>query len=164
MNVATAFLCKKPIIGIAMWLLTLCATNQALQDKFVDLGGSGTLVHEVTYAPMDEQYRLVLLLRLNGSPASTEINSWQNALCVESNQPLSITLLIKDAEGKAESRQTFEAVCPLPDYADTRTLLLGTTKIRKGRFSVEFINNTPLSRLKGQKVQMLLMGQSAGYP
>ncbi len=163
MNIITSTLCKKPAIGVAMWLMTLCTTNQALQEKFIDLSNTGILLHEVAQAPMNEQYRLVLLLKPNDN-IDAKLNNWQNALCTYSTQNLRLTLHIRDLKNHTEFQQTVETTCPRPNNEDARTLLLGSIEIKKGEFDIELSNNTPLDQFKDQKIQVLLMGENVGFP
>lgn len=61
MNETTLALCKKPVIGLAMWLSSMCATNQALKDTFADLTKVGVVLDQKIDIPMDERYSLMLL-------------------------------------------------------------------------------------------------------
>lgn len=163
MNTLTASLCKKPVIGVTMWLMALCATNQALNEKYVDLGTTGVLLAETTRAPMDEQYRLVFWLWPGDGSQANLRQDWRSLLCA-SSMPLNISLDIKDGRGVTETHQTFEPSCIRPSLEDQHLLLLGVVPIKKGKFTVEITNNSALSVLKGRRVQVLLMGEGAGYP
>jgi hypothetical protein len=170
MNTITAALCKNPVIGMAMWLMTLCATNQALKEAFIDLGSTGTLITESFQAPMDEEYGLQLLLRTDQSGQSAQDLNWQKLLCKPSNNestetmPLDVSIRISDASGKSYLTQNFRPACQRPNFEEGRTLSLGKVLIKQGSYRAELINNAALNVLAGKRIQVLLVGEGAGYP
>lgn len=121
------------------------------------------LLAETTRAPMDEQYRLVFWLRPGDGSQAKLGQDWHSLLCASAT-PLSVSLDSKDGNGATEVHQTFEPSCIRPNFEDQHLLLLGVVQIKKGKFSVEITNNSALGVLKGRRVQVLLMGEGAGYP
>ena len=61
MNALTAALCKKPAIGFAMYLASMCGHNQALTtNNEIDLSKNGIVLTQEIYAPMDECYHMAV--------------------------------------------------------------------------------------------------------
>lgn len=112
MNALTASLCKKPVIGVAMWLMTLCANNQALHEKYVDLGSSGVLLSEMFEAPMDERYSLIFWLRRS---ADSTAPNWSEVLCSRGAQEapaLGISARVTDINKDATATYSLPIACP----------------------------------------------------
>ena len=154
-----------------MWLMTLCASNQALKDLFVDLGQSGVVLSEAIDAPMDEPHRLLLVLRpADNAPAAPQGQELTNLLCAAGGSdagvvtPVHLTFRLIDAGGKPEVSQTYQPTCQGLVSHNPDTLLLGTLDITKGPHRAELVNNTAISNLAGKRVQVLLVGKGAGFP
>ncbi|MDO9236324.1 MAG: hypothetical protein Q7U28_09870 [Aquabacterium sp.] len=165
MNTLTAALCKKPVIGVAMWLMTLCATNQALHEKYVDLGSSGALLSETFEAPMDEQYSLIFWLRQESADSAAP--NWSNTLCSTSAQvapALSISARVTSIAKGVTTLYSLPIACPRPTHEDGWTLVVGSFKLEAGRYRVELVNGSALLPLKGKRVQVLLRGEGVGFP
>lgn len=165
MNALTASLCKQPIIGVGMWLMTLCVTNQALHERYLDLSLSGTVLNQAFDAPMDETYSLSLVLRPEAGAQASGASDWRSLLCVAgSNQPLRLRLLISGAAGTAPQAHDFEATCASARQPKRQTLRLGTVHLQAGRQHIELFNSHPLGAPAGTRIQALLTGEGAGFP
>lgn len=164
MNTLTAALCKTPVLGTAMWLLSLCVANQALPDAYVDLGLPGVLLAPDIHVPMDESYTLRLLLPAAASGHAAA--NWADVLCGDRDDAeagLRLTLRLSDDKGVA-STQVFPVSCASLRQARQGALTMGTLTLTKGRYRLELLNDTPLEQLRGQRVQVLLTGAGAGFP
>lgn len=170
MNTVTATLCGKPVLGVAMWLMTLCVSNQALNDQFVDLGEAGVVLSVPFNAPMDETYRLLLVLRHADSSSATQRLDLKGQICTEGDSgagavtPLNITFRVVDPGGKPGTSQTYQPVCEGVTWSNGDTLLLGSLDIKKGTHQAELVNNLAMPKLAGKPVQVLLVGKGAGFP
>lgn len=168
MNTLTASLCKKPVIGVAMWLMTFCASNQALHEKYVDLGNSGVLLSETFEAPMNERYRLIFLLHQSSSEDKAQ--DWPKNICAtrstssEETLPISISARITNITKQSTVTYNFPIVCPRPHYEDSKSLGLGSMQLEVGKYRIEIVSGTALQSLRGKRVQALLRGEGAGFP
>lgn len=165
MNALTTALCKKPVIGVAMWLMTLCTTNQALHEQYLDLSRPGTVLTQAFDAPMDETYQLQLVLRPHAESAGGASPDWHSLLCANgATTALSLTLRVSHASGAPAHVQAVEAPCDATSRPSRQTLVLGTLRIQEGRHHIELINPSPLPALAGTRIQVLLTGAGAGFP
>jgi len=164
MNALTASLCKQPIIGVGMWLMTLCAANQALHDQYLDLNASGTVLTQRVEAPMDETYSLSLVLRPEAGAQASGASDWHSLLCAADQQPLRLRLLISGAAGTVPQAHDFEATCASTRQPNRQTLRLGTVRLQAGRQHIELFNSHPLGAPAGTRIQALLTGEGAGFP
>lgn len=169
MNTLTATLCKKQALGIAMWLMALCTSNQALHEKYIDLGNTGVLLSETFDAPMEERYRLLLLL-LRPATGDTAPPSWNQLLCgaipndATSALPLHLSARFTHLATPFSNTLSGSVACPLPQHGTPHTLNLGTLPLAAGSYRIELINHTAHPALRGARVQVLLRGEGAGFP
>jgi len=165
MNTLSASLCKKPILGVAMWLMSLCVTNQAFHEKYVDLGVPGVLLSETFEAPMKERYSLIFLLpqATNGS----KVQTWSNIVCpAESTEApaISISAKVTALETGNTAAFNFPVVCPRSQHENSKSLAIGSMQLEAGKYRIELVNSSALLPLKGKPVQALLRGEGAGFP
>lgn len=164
-----------------MWLTSLCATNQALHDANLDLGQAGVTLNQEIKVPMNETYRLRLILETKAkNPASADVQKvWNEILCPkgasdgadkattddEKKSPtFSLTLEIKTLQGQQVSKTRYVPSCPRPASEDGRTLNLGVVDIKKGRYVTSITNEQPISIPNSQRLLILLSGTNAGFP
>ncbi len=180
MNSTTAILCKKPVLGVLMWLSTLCATNQALHDSFIDLKTTGVILSKKIDIPTDEKYSLLLLLRTTEVADQSAVQTkgrWAAITCGAQVQepreatdagtpspPLSLTVEILGANGKQVSKAMFSPICPRPTNDMAQYLRLGSIDMKRGEYKLELSNGHPISLDSATRVQVLFMGQGAGFP
>lgn len=150
MNETTLALCKKPAIGLAMWLSSMCATNQALKDTFVDLTKEGVVVEQRIDVPMDERYSAMLLFSPSEKydPANPrrfffshfcaysreQLEAWRTP-----SQGLSLDFEIKTPNGQPVSHGTFKPMCDR-DPGNPRGLYLGSVDLKRGTYTFLITN------------------------
>lgn len=179
MNSVTAALCKKPAIGLAMWLASLCATNQLLQDTFVDLQSPDIILFKDIDVKMDDSYRILMLLRSDVEPPHQQAKraSWSEVICppspeytqsssVDSPHPSNISLKVEvlSAKGVVLTEQEFSPVCPRSKNENFDSLHLGSISLKQGKYRLRLNNQKPLPNGVAHRAQMLLMGQGVGFP
>jgi hypothetical protein len=174
MNEAILALCKKPAIGIAMWLSSMCATNQALKDTFVDLAKEGIVVDQKIEVPMDERYSLMLMFSPSEKydPANPH-RSFFSHFCTypreqreawrTPNQRLALDLEVKASNGQSVSHTVFNGMCER-DPGNPRDLFLGNIELKRGTFRLLIANKYPVTLESTGKIQIILRGTGAGYP
>lgn len=179
MTETTFALCQKPVIGIAMWLASLCATNQALHDAYLDLGQRNATLRQEFKAPMNEKYTLSIYLenKANDSLTTDAQKNWTEIICPsrstngvastgmgdgEVRSALSLTLELDTLQGQLVSKTKFAADCPRPKGEDGRILNLGVIDIQKGKYIVSITSEQPISVPNSQKPLLLLHGRRAG--
>lgn len=176
----TAFaLCQKPVIGVVMWLASMCVTNQALTDVYVDLSSSGLIVGQKIDIPMDERYSLFLVFRPDGQPSSaTAPTSFGADVCKlglkerigslptadGSIEPgLSLELIVSTPDGRPAARQRLVPQCS-PGVARSNTIGFGGIEMKRGKYVLSIINQYPVALNRSGKVQVIFHGQGAGFP
>jgi hypothetical protein len=181
MNKIGFILCKKPVVGVLMWLSSMCATNQAIRDGYIDLGTANVLMSQKVKTPMDEKYSLLMSLKpTEPNDVTTPLpNNWGAILCgavtrsdkagqATNNNELasyiSLTVEIFALNGQLISRNIFSPTCPRPKYEDAYVLILGYIEMTRGKYYIKITNNHPISYPGTRKVQVIFRGRSAGYP
>ena len=84
MNEISFALCQKPVVGVLMWLSSMCVTNQALHDAYIDLGAPNVILSENIKIPVDEKYSLLLWLKstgLSGDSVTDAPKTWATIVC-----------------------------------------------------------------------------------
>jgi hypothetical protein len=176
MNSLTAALCKKPVLGVAMWLATLCVTNQVFKYTFVDLNSPGLILSQDIDVPMDDDYGMKILLRPSAPPIQqARPTSWSEVACstVQDNNPtlavdsprqskVSLKIEVTSAQGAVLTERKFSPICPLPNYENYDSLYLGSIGLKRGKYRFRILNEQPLPSNAVHRVQVLLMGQSGG--
>ena len=173
MNETTLALCKKPVIGLAMWLSSMCVANQALKDTFIDIAKEGVVLDQKIEVPMDERYSLMLVFapsekydpanprRLFFShfcPYSREHReTWRTP-----SQSLALDLEIKTPNGQSISHETFKPICE--HETNPYDLDLGRIDLKRGNYRLLISNPHSVNLETEGKVQILLIGTGAGYP
>lgn len=173
MNEIALALCKKPVVGVAMWLSSMCVANQALKDAFVDLAKEGTVLEQTIEAPMDERYSLMLVFTPSEKydPTSPR-RSFISHFCAYSreqreawrvpSQTLALDLEIKTPNGQPASRSVFKPMCERG--GNPRDLFLGNIDLKRGTYRLVISNQYPVTLESEGKVKVLLVGTGAGYP
>lgn len=181
MNKISFALCQKPVIGVLMWLSSMCAANQAIRDGYIDLGAANVLLNQEINIPMDEKYSLLLWLKPTGPhDAATPLpKNWGAILCgtvtnsekagqaTKSNELasyISLTVEIFALNGQLISRNIFSPTCPRPKYEDAYVLILGHIDMKRGEYDIKITNNHPIDYPGTGKVQVIFRGRSVGYP
>lgn len=182
MTETTLALCQKPVLGIAMWLASLCATNQALNDAYIDLNRGNNTLHQEIIAPMkNERYMLSIYLqnKVKNSLTADAQKNWSEIICPskssdgiagaavsddEKGSMFSLTLEIKTLRGQLVTKTKFSPDCPRPESEDGHILNLGAVDIRMGKYVVSITNEQPISVPNSQQPLVLLRGTSAGFP
>jgi hypothetical protein len=179
MNSVTAALCKKPAIGLAMWLASLCATNQLLENTFVNLQSTDIILFQDIDVRMDDDYRMLMLLRPSSEPQLQPPGraSWSDVICpislenpspsaVDSSRPSTIFLKIEvlSTKGIVLTEQEFSPMCPRSKNENFDSLYLGSIGLKQGKYKLRLHNLKPLASGVAHRVQVLLMGQGVGFP
>ncbi|MDT4288610.1 hypothetical protein RO575_03485 [Methylomonas sp. MO1] len=174
MNETTLVLCKKPIIGLAMWLMSMCVTNQALKDAFIDISKKGAVLDQNIDVPMDERYSLMLLFRSTEKyDLSNPHRSFFSYFCAypqeqvepwrRTSQKLALTVDIATIDGQSISHTVFEPLCE-SNPGNENNVALGYIQMKAGKYKMQITNNFRASVTGDGKVQIILRGAGAGYP
>jgi len=174
MNEATLALCKKPAIGIAMWLSSMCVTNQALKDTFIDISKDSVVLEQAIEIPMDERYLLMLLFRSGEkydpnnprrsflshfcASSSERVESWRSP-----SHKLVLAVEMVGADGRQTYRKLVEPACNLPS-GNPNDISFGYIDMKRGKYKLTINNQYPVSIEREGRVQIILRGTGAGYP
>ena len=155
MNSITASLCAKPAVGMALYFMALCAGNQELRDVTIDLRQAGPVVRQEVRAPMDEDYRFMLVQGARDPDGTEEATL---AFACRHSSAISLTLTLTHEDASAGESQTFIKSCPFGEGNDPPALLLGQVHLRKGVSRLEIVNNESLALPAAGRVKVLLVG------
>ena len=150
-----------------MWLASLCVSNQALHDKYVDLNSTGVVLSETITAAMNEGYRMVLIL-----PQTGQRRTWRQFSCppangvasgsaLSANTPSIKVRLSSDLHG-SESHEFFGPECRDPNILETNVLTIGHINISKGTHRLIIENEAAWEIPGGSAVKVLLIGSGSG--
>jgi hypothetical protein len=174
MNATALALCKKPIVGVAMWLSSMCVTNQALQNTYINLSKNAVVLDQAIDIPMDETYSLMLLFRSvekndSSNPGRTfysyfcaysseKVESWKSP-----SQKLALSVEIVTLDGKPYRHKIFQPRCNR-NPGDPNDIELGAVEMKRGKYRMLISNLTPVLIDREGKVQIILKGSGAGFP
>ena len=79
MNQIIYNLCQKPVVGVALWISTLCGTSPIIDSQPVNLQASGLILEKEFNIPIETQAKYNLSLSAN--PRSSIIGSNYSEIC-----------------------------------------------------------------------------------
>lgn len=174
MNSITMGLCKKQGVGIVLWLASMCVTNQALKDAFIDVGVAGSSIQQEINIPMDESYFLIFIQqRDQGHRLSSFVcekalkseveKSPREEFGATSKMHIAVDLFTK--KGELVNHYDLTPNCPPSANEDPSMLGLGEIKMKRGKYKIKIVNTNPVAPGgNANQVQVLLRGIGAGYP
>jgi hypothetical protein len=162
MNEITLSLCKKPIIGVVLWLSSFCASNQALKDAYIDIDKDSTQIISEFDAPMDEEYILLAILESIDNLGKKQ--EFKEFLCRNENS-LSLSIEIEHI-GKSSTREVVYKRCSDDvGFSDWNEVIMGKFLIKKGKNKITIKNEFSLRILASQKFKLVMRGaSSSGFP
>jgi hypothetical protein len=166
MNTITFSMCQKPVIGMIMWLTSMCATNQALHDTYLNINKPNDATIQNITIPMDEVYTFRILLSIADIKEKIQGHRVDPICSIASdNTKSSLTLAVDLLTENEENVGHFELspTCPHPKWQDDSSIVVGSIPIKKGKYKIQITNRNSIV-LKEGHVQVLLMGQSTGFP
>lgn len=184
MTETTLALCKMAFPGIAMWLMGMCANNQALNSPNVDLSKQGTILQQEISIPMDERYELGLQFkfesretydssRVAGKPPSSNHKACLDDAAyaevspgdkVEMGAELDFEIVVTAVDGKVVQKQRFRSRCLQGWGSLSKSRHFGYVDLSKGKQQVTVINHLPVVVETGVTPTLFLAGVGAGYP
>lgn len=183
MTEITFTLCGKPILGTVMWLASLCANNQLLDQTAVDLTKQGDVMRKEVVVPMDDRYRLTASFHFPDRPAyeapgaAGDVAQASHPACKDGQEyealaevqkralgaQIVVRVSVADGSGNRVVQQTYSSRCVQGWGHLSKTRGLGWLDLKKGRYVVTVENLQPLA-LRGETVTLALTGAGAGYP
>lgn len=179
MTETTLALCQKPVLGVMMWLASMCVTNQALTETYVDLSSPGVILNQKIDVPMDERYSLFLSFRPQGpSDLTTTTTPFGSCICslgskehvapiaagenrVEPSVFLELTLTTLD--GKLVAKELLSPQCS-QGATHSNTIGFGHVEMKRGKYILSIANRHPVLPNGTGRVQAVFHGQGAGFP
>lgn len=176
MTETTFTLCGKPGLGIMMWLLSVCASNQAFKDVYIELSSPGVILNQKIDIPMDEKYSLVFTFRpvvqqgsaQKSKPFNTylcdRIPTRQTDQTAENriDQPLSLDIEFTTDDGKFVRREQLIPICSRGE--NLTSLRFEQIAMKRGKYNVAIINRNPILPSFDGKTKAIFHGQGAGFP
>ena len=183
MTETTLALCKS-LPGTLMWLMGLCANNQALNQPYVDLSVHGTILKQEISVPMSERYSLGLTFRFqdqqayeqsasSGKPSGTNHvacnDSALHAALPESKRretgaALHLEVTVSSPDGKQPNIARFISRCAVSWGHLSIGRQFGYLQLPKGKYVLTVVNLSPVAPEPGVKTTLSLTGSGAGYP
>jgi hypothetical protein len=183
MTETTYALCKSAP-GVLMWLVGLCASNQALDQPYVDLSTQGTLLKQEISVPMDERYELGLTFRFKdqqayeNSAVSGRPSGAHHVACNDSKlhaallpsekretgAELDVEVSVASINGQELKKARFQSRCAVSWGSLTIHRQFGTLLLPKGTYLLTVSNLSPVAREPGVQTTLSLTGSGAGYP
>ncbi|QLI81216.1 hypothetical protein HZU75_06540 [Chitinibacter fontanus] len=166
MNEVAYALCKKQVIGVAMWLSSMCIANQALHDAYVDFSIEGDLYHEEINIPMDEKYSLFVMFKPENKEQPNSLYKFicSNEMAIGSTKPvIDFELKILDLHGKIVSINKFSPDCS-QNVAGKNVIRFGVLELKKGKYKAQVTNKNAFAYPENGKFQILMRGVGAGFP
>jgi hypothetical protein len=166
MNTITFSMCQKPVIGIIMWLTSMCATNQALHDTYLNINKPNDFTVQNITIPMDEVYTFRVLLSLADIKAKIQEHGVDPSCSIaldNTKSPLTLAVDLLTEKGANVGHFELSPTCPRPKWQDDSSIVVGSIPIKKGKYKIQITNLNSIE-LKEGHVQVLLMGQNAGFP
>jgi hypothetical protein len=77
---------------------------------------------------------------------------------------LSLTVDVLKQDGQSIVTNTFSNTCPRPKAEEPSLLHLGALDLKHGKYKLRITNSHPVAIDGAFRVQVLLSGQSAGFP
>jgi len=184
MTETTLALCKTAFPGIAMWLVGMCANNQALDSTAVDLSKQGLILQQEIVIPMDERYELGLQFKFEnheiydsskapGKPSSSSHKACTDDAAYERVSPgdksemgaeISFEVVIAAADGKVAQRQRLRSKCLQGWGSLSKSRHFGYVDLSKGKYQITIINQMPIAVENGVTSMLFLAGIGAGFP
>lgn len=150
MGPLTYSLCKKPVIGFAMWITSLCAFPPPLPATELDLENRGAAVTKAFEVPLDHLYEINLDVkhssaeaRLNASPLSLGICGTNGAAATSSYRGAGgLPLRIRISDTKNERvvfEQEYFHPCKTGHTGMEESLQLSDLFLTKGTYLIEIV-------------------------
>lgn len=171
MTETTLMLCKQPVLGVMMWLASMCVTNQALKEIFIDVSSPGVILNHKIDIPMDEKYSFLLSFRpanpeksvALGMPLGSHVC---NSLQVEEKEfkpSLSLEIKIETIDGRLIRKEHLTPQCS-DSSRRSNTLGFGQIDMKRGKYNFILTVLHPVAPNGSGKVQAIFRGQGAGFP
>ena len=166
-----------------MWLIGLCASNQALDASPVNLSVEGEVLRQRISIPMNERYELALTFRFEsreafersaiaGKPSGANLAactdgsdyaSLPSGIKEQLGADIELQVTVSSATGKPEREAQFRSRC-LRSWGDlTKTRHLGYLELSKGEHELLVVNRKQLAAEPGALATLVLVGAGAGF-
>lgn len=177
MGPTTYSLCQKPIIGVAMWIASLCAFPPLFSDEPIDIAATGATIKKPFHAPVEKSYPLAVTFefpsleaRLNDQVVGDRYSDkCQGDIRYEEipeiqRKGLGRPILFRVVLRKAADRsvvldRTFVSLCTTShDGKNSKTRTIGWFPLEIGDYVAEVSNLEAQSGLPGVKTTISLYG------
>lgn len=184
MTETTLALCKILFPGIAMWLVGMCANNQALNSPKVDLSKQGPILQQEISIPMDERYEFGLQFKFEnrqaydsskvaGNPSSSNHKACSDDAVYAAVSPgdkaelgaeLDFEVVVSKTDGKVIHKERFRSRCVQGWGSLSKSRYFGYIDLSKGKQQITIINHLSAVVESGVTATLFLAGVGAGYP
>lgn len=159
-----------------MWLASACASNQVLNDVFVELSNPGVILNQKIAVLMDEKYSLVFAFQPTVQQISAQksepFNTYycdrvptQQTMKTTENpigQTLSLEIELTTDDGKFVKREQLIPKCSLDE--NLLSLRFEQINMKRGKYTITIINKNPIPPNADGKIKSIFHDQGAGFP
>lgn len=176
MGPITYSLCHKPVVGILMFLSTLCTFPPPVPEKEVSLYKPGVVLNKTFDAPVDKSYPLVLVFtfpttedrlkdKFVGSNYTEDCKRGTPYEEIPENRraqlgtPLPLKVKVTDASGaQTVFDKTVESLCVVYHGTNDKGRVVCYIELKRGKYRLEVTNLVSQPKLAGVKVAITLVG------
>lgn len=178
MGPTTYTLCQKPVIGVIMWITTLCSFPPLFKDAPIDLDKAGASISTTFTVPVRKSYPLEINFefptveaRLNDNivgsrydencQGGTQYIDIPVSKRVGLGRPIPFRVVIRKESNKAVIvDRIFESLCVASHVGNKKSRTIGWLDLTEGSYLGEVISLESQSKLEGVKTTISLI---AGY-
>lgn len=178
MGPTTYALCQKPIIGVVMWVSSLCVFPPLFTDASISLEMAGAAVSREFTVPVDKRYPFIARFtfptvedrikdEVVGSrfdqycDGSTKLADIPEQRRKGLGQPMPFRIVVKRKTDQATIfDQTFESLCVTGHIDNTKIRTIGWVDLRQGEYTADIILLESQPGLSGVKATVSLVAGS----
>lgn len=168
-------LCQKPVIGVVMWLSSLCAIPPLFLNEPISLTSAGGSISKSFDVPVEKRYALVINFefqsveqRLNDEIVGNRFDencsrdvSYENIhpeKRIGLGRPIPVKVLVRNtSKHTVEFERTFNSLCATShDGARSKTRTIGWIDLPRGQYIAELTNLSAQSGLEHVKTSVSL--------
>ena len=177
MGPITSSLCHSPVLGIAMWLSTLCAFPPPMPEKSVSLDAPGLILSSTFDAPIDYSYQLILtftfptlddrlkdkfvgdryatVAECDGTVRYEEIPA-ERRIGLGEPVPLKVTVTDLSSSETVFDKTTYSLCEAFHDGKLEKGRIVSDIGLKRGKYRIEVTNILSEPAVKGIKIGMML--------
>ncbi|MDP3837643.1 MAG: DUF5625 family protein [Methylococcales bacterium] len=174
MNPITYSLCHKPVIGMVMFITSLCAFPPLFSHIPIALDKAGAIAYSSFSVPVTKKYVLEIDFEFPNKEAKSKdeiVGDRYNENCrgnikyqdipekerIGLGKPILFRVIIRNQKNNAViTDKVFESLCVISGFKNEKTRTIGWLDLTEGKYSAEVINLDAQKNLEGVKTSIIL--------